>query len=240
MKTLTRILLGLAFLASITVPAAAQVNSNIINSKPGIAYNANAVTVTTSTYTVQKEDHTVLVNATSAAATITLPPAGSKAFPFVVIKKVDSSTNTVTIDAAGSQTIDGATSVVLRNQYAAAILHADGTEWRWLTAPSSVTGVVALTPGTTVTFAPDQTTAVLTLTPAQSETINATTTNAVKGRIYTLQITTSGTSSYTLTFSTNFKSTGTLATGTTSAKVFEVQFVFDGSTFNEVSRTTAM
>ena len=239
MKTLTSILLGLAFLASITVPAAAQVNSNIINSKPGISFNANARTVINA-YTVQPEDCTINVNATSAAVTVTLPPVGSHRYPFVVIKKVDSSTNTVTIDGAGANTIDGATTIVLRNQYAAAILHADGTEWRWLTASSSTTGVAALTAGSTVTFAPDQTTSVLTLTPAQSETINATTTNAVKGRLYTLKVTTSGTSSYTLTFSTNFKTTGTLATGTTSAKVFVVQFIFDGSTFNEVSRTTAM
>lgn len=130
MKTLTRILLiGLAFLASITLPARAQI-SNITNSRTGIAYNANAVTVTTSSYTVQKEDHTVLVNATTAASTINLPPAGSKAYPYVVIKKTDSTVNAVTIDAAGSQTIDGATTLVLSLQYSAAVLHANATGWQ--------------------------------------------------------------------------------------------------------------
>jgi len=97
-----------------------------------------------------------------------------------------------------------------------------------------------LTPGSTVSFAPASSVSCYTLTPAQAETINAVTTGAVAGRTYTLVVTTSGTSSYTLTFSTNFKTTGTLATGTTSAKVFVITFIFDGTNFNEVSRTTAM
>ena len=56
----------------------------------------------------------------------------------------------------------------------------------------------------------------------------------------TLIILTSGTTSYTMTFGTGFKSTGTLATGTTSGKVFVVKFISDGTTLNEVSRTVAM
>lgn len=97
-----------------------------------------------------------------------------------------------------------------------------------------------LTPASTVSFAPASSVSCYTLTPAEAETINAVTTGAIAGRTYTLVITTSGTSSYTLTFSTNFKVTGTLATGTSSAKVFVITFIFDGTNFNEVSRTTAM
>lgn len=55
-----------------------------------------------------------------------------------------------------------------------------------------------------------------------------------------LKVTTSGTTSYTLTFGTNTKSTGTLATGTTDAKVFVVQFIWDGTNWLEAGRTTAM
>lgn len=98
----------------------------------------------------------------------------------------------------------------------------------------------ALTAGSTVSFAPASSVSCYTLTPAQDETINAVTTGAISGRTYSLVITTSGTTSRTLTFSTNFKTTGTLATGTTSAKKFVISFIFDGTTFNEVSRTTAM
>lgn len=79
---------------------------------------------------------------------------------------------------------------------------------------------------------------VFTLTPTASETLTAS--SAPVGAVMYLVVTTSGTSSYTLTFGTNFKSTGTLATGTVSAKVFVVTFVGDGTNMNEVSRTTAM
>lgn len=97
--------------------------------------------------------------------------------------------------------------------------------------------VSALTAGATVTLncaLGD----VFTLTPAEAETINAT--NLAAGQRINLVITTSGTNSYTLTFSGNFKVTGTLATGATSGKVFTVTFVSDGTNLNEVARTTAM
>ncbi len=104
-------------------------------------------------------------------------------------------------------------------------------------AKSVYSTVSALTPGATVTLnctLGD----VFTLTPAESETINAT--NLAPGQRVSVVITTSGTSSYTLTFSGNFKVTGTLATGTTSGKVFTVTFISDGTNLNEVARTTAM
>ena len=97
--------------------------------------------------------------------------------------------------------------------------------------------VSALTPGATVTLncaLGD----VFTLTPAEAESINAT--NLAAGQRVNVVITTSGTNSYTLTFSTNFKTTGTLATGTSSGKVFVVAFVSDGTNLNETARTTAM
>lgn len=75
--------------------------------------------------------------------------------------------------------------------------------------------------------------------PTQNETIN-TATLPVAGDRLTFVITTSGTTSYTLTFGTNFKSVGTLATGATSGKVFTIQFISDGVNLNELSRTTAM
>lgn len=79
---------------------------------------------------------------------------------------------------------------------------------------------------------------IFTLTPAHTATINAA--SVIAGREIVLVITTSGTNSFTLTFGTNFKSTGTLATGTANAKVFVIRFVSDGTNWNETSRTTAM
>ena len=76
-------------------------------------------------------------------------------------------------------------------------------------------------------------------TPGEDETIAATTTGATAGKV-SLRVLTSGTTSRTLTFGTNFKSTGTLATGTVSAKVLMIGFLFDGTNFCETGRTTAM
>ena len=95
----------------------------------------------------------------------------------------------------------------------------------------------ALTPGTTVSMDFSLAT-VYTLTPAQAETINAI--NCSAGKDVSLIVTTSGTSSFVLTFSTNFKTTGTLTTGTVSAKVFNVSFICNGTTATEMTRTAAM
>jgi len=79
---------------------------------------------------------------------------------------------------------------------------------------------------------------VFTLTPGETETLSVT--GAVKDQEITLLVLTSGTTSYTLTFGTGFKSTGTLATGTADAKYFVVKFWSDGTNMYEVSRTTAL
>ncbi len=55
-----------------------------------------------------------------------------------------------------------------------------------------------------------------------------------------LLILTSGASSYTITFGTGFRTTGTLATGTTTARYFMLSFISDGTVLVETSRTTAM
>ena len=97
--------------------------------------------------------------------------------------------------------------------------------------------VAAMATTATVTLANDLD-GVQTLTPVQAMTINAG--SQIAGQHLYIVITTSGTTAFTLTFSTNFKTTGTLSTGTVSAKVFTMHFISDGTNFNEVSRTTAM
>lgn len=71
---------------------------------------------------------------------------------------------------------------------------------------------------------------------------NATYTTGVPaaGSVSTLLILTSGVSSYTITFGTGFKTTGTLVTGVTSARIFALQFISDGTNLYELSRTVAM
>ena len=76
------------------------------------------------------------------------------------------------------------------------------------------------------------------VTPTASATF--TTTVPAAGTECTLIILTSGTSSYTITFGTGFKATGTLATGTTSARVFVIHWISDGTNLYEAGRTAAM
>jgi hypothetical protein len=70
----------------------------------------------------------VLVNASGGARTITLPAAnalGGRPIRYQ-IEKTDSTANTVTVQRAGADTIEGATSVVLSGQWASVTLVSDG------------------------------------------------------------------------------------------------------------------
>lgn len=71
----------------------------------------------------------VIVNASSGAVTITLPAVADNTGTVYIFKKIDSSGNSVTIDANGSETIDGEQTVVLNLQYAYVTIACDGDEW---------------------------------------------------------------------------------------------------------------
>ncbi len=88
-----------------------------------------AVVTKTGDYTATASDTVILVDASSAAVTITLLTAvGNKGRVFYV-KKIDSSANVVTIDGDGSETIDDATTQILTSQYDAVMIVSDGVEW---------------------------------------------------------------------------------------------------------------
>jgi hypothetical protein len=99
-------------------------------------------------------------------------------------------------------------------------------------------GTTAATSATTGTMTVSMVTPIITITPTAACTFNAT--GGVTGQRSTFVVTTSGTTSFVLTFGTNFKSTATLATGTTTAKIFTVSFLCtNGTQWVELSRTTA-
>ena len=99
-------------------------------------------------------------------------------------------------------------------------------------------GTTAATSATTGTMTVNMTTDIVTITPTGACTFNAS--GGTTGRILTFSITTSGTSSFTLTFGTNFRKVGTLATGTVSARFFAVTFrCLNGTTWQEIARTAA-
>lgn len=77
----------------------------------------------------------------------------------------------------------------------------------------------------------------LSQTDGTAATLNAT--NVDNGNDLTLVVTTTGTTGESLTFGTNFKSTGALAVGTVAAKKFVVRFTAVAGSLVEVSRTAA-
>jgi hypothetical protein len=92
---------------------------------------ATKVVTKTSAYTATNSDFTILVNANSGAVTITLPAASTVDGQILVIKKIDSSGNSVTIDGNGAETIDDTTTKVTTTQYDSWMIQSDGSEW-WI------------------------------------------------------------------------------------------------------------
>lgn len=104
-------------------------------------------------------------------------------------------------------------------------------------AQGGISGATA-PPATTGTMTINMTASIITITPTGACTFNAS--SGVAGQICTFYVTTSGTTSFTLTWGTNFHTTATLATGTTTAKIFTVTFVcLNSTTWTEISRTAA-
>lgn len=84
----------------------------------------------TAAYTIDgkiEDVDVVLADATSAAFTVTLPPANPYAGVAFTVKKTDASANAVTVD--GAETIDGAANYALAAQYDAVTVISNGTAW---------------------------------------------------------------------------------------------------------------
>lgn len=94
----------------------------------GIAPSSVSVTAA---YTVPVGVDLVLVDATSAGVTVTLPAASGATKRRITVKKVDASGNAVTIDGSGTETIDGTTTHAMSTQYESATVQSDGTQW-WI------------------------------------------------------------------------------------------------------------
>ena len=83
------------------------------------------VSTTTTPYAPTTEE-AVLVDATAGNMVVNLPAATLRKGSQLVISKVDASANTVTVNRAGSDTVEGATSVVLTAQWDKLVLLSDG------------------------------------------------------------------------------------------------------------------
>lgn len=80
-------------------------------------------------YTVTTDEDVIFVNASGGNVVVTLYTAVGHSGYEILVKKTDSSSNTVTIDGHGTETIDGSTSKVLSNQYEAVYLTSNGSNW---------------------------------------------------------------------------------------------------------------
>ncbi len=110
------------FMAGPTSGSAAQPNfrAMVASDRP------LSVVSKTTTYTMLSTDDLIL--ASGSAFTVTLGAASATPGKQITIKKTDSSlTNIITVARAGSDTIDGATSVTLNTQYEYFTLVSDGT-----------------------------------------------------------------------------------------------------------------
>jgi hypothetical protein len=95
-----------------------------------IVGSLGANTASTSTdLTLDVTHHTIRVDASGANRTITLPTAASSTRRIYIIKKIDATANTVTIDGSGAETIDAATTKVINTQYSGYVIQSNGTSW---------------------------------------------------------------------------------------------------------------
>lgn len=90
-------------------------------------------------YTMVDIDVLILCNATTASFTVTLLTAAGREGREIYVKKTDASNNTVTIDAAGSETLDGSLTIILVQQYAVRGYKSDGTNWQLISAIGNAT-----------------------------------------------------------------------------------------------------
>lgn len=69
-----------------------------------------------------------LVMTTAASVTLTLPPAAEVAGKMLTAKKL-AAANTLTLDADGSETIDGSLTLAMTTQWDRRTLYTDGVSW---------------------------------------------------------------------------------------------------------------
>lgn len=86
-----------------------------------------------------------LCNSTSGAMTASLPAAATAGNGFIVaFKKTDASANHVTLDANGTETIDGQLTYILSTRYAFVVLQCDGTGWNVVGSLTDISGLAPL------------------------------------------------------------------------------------------------
>lgn len=102
------------------------VNKLQVNGSVKVTGLVKAIVAKSANYTLTSADHTVT---TTGNITITLPVASAHTGRVFVIKKMDSSSTTTTVDGNGAETIDGFASITLTAQYESVTIQSDGAQW---------------------------------------------------------------------------------------------------------------
>jgi hypothetical protein len=103
--------------------------TNVLFESAGKSITPTSITNASSPYTALVSDQIIYADASAGNVTINLPTALSAAGSVFTIKKIDSSVNTITIDANGAQTIDGALTQVIALQWASLQIHSNAATW---------------------------------------------------------------------------------------------------------------
>jgi hypothetical protein len=110
-------------LLSVSITSSGALNSD------AVASASRTISVQTGAYSPSSSiSEIVLANATSNAITVTLPSAVNNNNIYIV-KKTDSSSNTVTLATSSLQTIDGSLTAIMKVQYASIMVASDGSNW---------------------------------------------------------------------------------------------------------------
>lgn len=103
------------------------------------AWSFTGSSSTSITFSLTSAPVDVLDCQSSSAVTVTLPSAATAGGGKVIAIKREAAVNSVTINRAGSETIDNATSKTLGSQYATIALISDGSNWKVLWTYGTVT-----------------------------------------------------------------------------------------------------
>lgn len=91
--------------------------------------NLHTITTQSGNYGALTTDSTIIADATSAGFTVTLPTAIGVAGKTYTVKKIDSTSNVVTVNTSSSQTIDGVLTQGITAQYTSITVISDGANW---------------------------------------------------------------------------------------------------------------
>jgi hypothetical protein len=190
----------------------------------------------TSTYTVAAADRgkTILADASGGAFTINLPASATVGNKFkIIIKKIDNSTNAVTIDPNGTEKIDQRTTYVLNDYFDFIESHSDASNWHVVS--SQIRGTIRSVTSVTTLTLDDNTKVINANANGGAFAVNLPSAITVgKGWIITVKKTDSSTNAVTLTAPGGQLIDG-LATQALNTQYFAVTLKSDGANYFIVS-----